>query len=112
MVGYRTHLASTAKTFALVKLSTPNTRPKANVKNPKERSRSHQPRLSTTSPPQPSPPYPTPLPWLRDSPLMPAKTVELPTLVNPNEAFTVQFAANQTIQNVAARCAVSPEVSF
>jgi hypothetical protein len=35
MVGYRTHLASTAKTFALVKLSTPNTRPKANVKNPK-----------------------------------------------------------------------------
>jgi hypothetical protein len=34
---------------------------------------------------------------------MPAKTVELPTLVNPNEAFTVQLAANQTIQNVAAK---------
>ena len=48
----------------------------------------------------------------RDSPLIPANTVELPTLVNPKLAFTVQFAANQTIQNVAANFAVSAEVNL
>lgn len=38
---------------------------------------------------------------------MPARIVELPTLVSPKLAFTLQFAANQAKQNTAARLAVS-----
>lgn len=46
----KAHLASTAKTFALVKLSTPNTLPRASVKNPidrktKPKPNSHQPHI-------------------------------------------------------------------
>jgi hypothetical protein len=47
-----------------------------------------------------------------DLPLIPAKIVELPTLVNPKLAFTDQFAANHAKQKTAANCAVSLDVSF
>jgi hypothetical protein len=52
------------------------------------------------------------IPGLEDSPLIPARIVELPTLVNPKLAFTLQFAANHAKQKTAANEAVSLVESF
>jgi hypothetical protein len=89
-------LASTASTLALVNVSTPTIRPNPNVKNPAPYQHTELHKLQQ----------------LRHSPLIPARIVELPTLVNPKLAFTLQFAANHAKQKTAANEAVSLVESF
>lgn len=100
-MGEGTYLASTASTFALVKLSTPTNLPRPSVKNPTQLTDQQQSRNKNEDEKRRG-----------DVPLIPARIVELPTLVNPRLALTLQFAANHAKQNTAARDAVSLVESF